>query len=286
MTPMITNGNFDAVTAFTPIAVTAESDTDVFAAVGHGLLDGQEVYLYGLTGGTGISAGIFYVVNKNANDFQLSLIRGGAAKTFTTDITAGYVVRTGAGVPTGWTIVKSGSSELVAVNDPSLSPSDMPVGTFAEIRVDATPSSVIMHEHITLVPGMRYRLSLESYWTHEDPAETVPSHAPLLGLIEDGNGHSLLSTGLWQGDQNAAIPIPVPTAKGGRMAIVFTAPDTHTAYTLAIDKGSMAGTAGYLEIVRISKVRLELVVCPYVHGFPENDDTARAALPQNSFSSF
>lgn len=282
MAPIITNGNFDAATAFTPIAVTGEADTEVFSAVAHGLLDGQEVRLYGLEGGAGISEGIFYVINKNADDFQLSTTRGGSAAAYTTDITAGYVVRTGAGVPTGWTISKAGSSEFVAGNDPAKCPSDLPICGYAELKVDATPAACSAHEHVTLEPNTRYRLSLESYWDHEDPAEIVPAHAPTIALKEDGNGHSLLSTGLWQADGNATINVPVPTAKGGRLAVVFTTPATHTAYTLTIDKGTMDGTAGYLEIVRISKIRIEPYPFDDPSQRPENNDTADKALPENS----
>lgn len=282
MAPIITNGNFDAATAFSPIAVTAHAVDDVFHAVGHGLLDGQEVYLYGLTGGTGIAAGTFYVVNKAADTLQLSATRGGAAAVFSTDITAGYVVRAGSGVPTGWTITVAGSSEVIAGANAAESPSDLPVNTYMELKVDATPAAASAHEHITLAPGTRYRLSLECYWDHEDPAETVPAHVARLSLVEDGAGHSLLSTGLWQADGNAVIDLPTPTVKGGRLAVVFTTPATHTAYTLTIDKGTMDGTAGYLEIMRISKVRIE----PYVLGDPtqrpETNSTVRSALPENS----
>jgi hypothetical protein len=284
MAPIITNGNFDAITAFSAIAVTAESDTDLFSAAAHGLLDGQEVRLYGLEGDDlTIDEGVFYIINKHADDFQLSDERGGSAVSIGGDITAGYVIRTENGIPTGWTITKAGSSEVIARIEPDLSPSDMPVGSFAEIRVDATPAAASLHEHITLVPLTRYRLSLECYWLHEDPAEIVPAHVAKLSLVEDGNGHSLLSTGLWQANQNAKIDLPVPKAKGGRLAIPFETPATHTAYTLTIDKGTMDGTTGYLEIMRISRVRIEPIAFDNPHtDRPENDDTVRAALPQNS----
>lgn len=282
MAPIITNGNFDAVTAFTPIAVTGEADTEVFSAVAHGLLDGQEVRLYGLSGGTGIAAGIFYVINKADDSFQLSATRAGSAAAFSTDITAGYVVRTGSGVPTGWTITKAGSSELIAGNDPSKSPSDLPICGYAEMRVDSSGNAVAAHEHLTLSPSTRYHLTLESYWLHEDPAEVSPAHAPVISLVEDGAGHSLLSTGLWQSDGNATINIPVPEARGGRLSIVFTTPATHTAYTLTISRGTLAGTTGYCEVVRISKIKLEPCPLNLPTERPENNDTVRAALPENS----
>lgn len=282
MAPIINNGDFSAVTAFTPIAVTGEADTEVFTATAHGLLDGQEVYLYGLTGGTGIAAGVFYVVNKATNTFQLSTSRGGSAAAFSTDITAGYVVRTGAGVPTGWTITKAGSSEIVAGRSSALRPADVPESTYAEIKVDATPAAASASQSVTLSPSTRYRLSLESYWDHEDPSESVPAHAPTIALVEDGLGHSLLSTGLWQADGNATISIPVPTSKGGRLAVVFTTPETHTAYTVTISKGTMDGTAGYLEIVRIGKVRIEPYPFDDPDQRPETNSTVRSALPENS----
>lgn len=282
MAPIITNGDFNAVTAFSAIAVTGEADTEVFSATAHGLLDGQQVALYSLTGGTGISAGIYYVINRAADTFQLSTTRGGSAAAFTSDISAGYVKRTGPGTPTGWTITKAGSSEFIAGAQESLSPSNAPINTYAEIKVDATPAAVSAHEHLTLEPNTRYRLSLESYWAHEDPAQLTPAHAPAIKLVEDGSGHSLLSTGLWQSDANAEIAIPTPTSKGGRLAVVFTTPATHTAYTLTIDEGTMDGTSGYLEIVRISNLKLEPYPFDDPGQRPENNSTVRSALPENS----
>ena len=64
--------------------------------------------------------------------------------------------------------------------------------------------------------------------------------------------------------------------------MVFTTPATHTAYTLKIDKGTLQGTTGYLEILRIFKVRIEPVQSNDPTQRPENNSTVDAALPENS----
>jgi len=284
MAPIITNGNFGAATPFTPLTgLTGVAATNVITKVAHGLLDGQVAQFLTLTGGAVLTTGVCYYIRDKANDtFKVAATRGGTAVDFTTDITAGSIVRCGAGVPTGWTITKAGSSEVIAGNNEALSPSGMPINSYAEIKVDATPAAASAHEHITLVPNTRYRISLESYWAHEDPAEVLPAHAPTVSLVEDGAGHSLLSTGAWQANGAATINIPVPKPRGGRLAIPFVTPATHTAYTLTIDKGTMDGTAGYLEIVRITNVRIEPIAFDDPTLRPENNDTAFKALPQNS----
>jgi hypothetical protein len=284
MSPIITNGNFAATTAWTPIAVTGEADTEVFSASAHGLLDGQEVALYGLTGGTGIAAGIFYVRDKATNTFKLATVRGGTASAFSTDITAGYVVRTGPGIPTGWTISKSVSSEVVGGAEDSLSPADMPSNTYVEIKVNATPGAASALQNITLVPQTLYRMSLDASWAHEDPAEVTPAHAPTIALYSTTD-KSLKSDGTWQDNGSATIAIPMQVAKGGRLALVFRTPETLTAYTVKLDKGTMDGTdagIGYLEIARITNLCIEPVPWTLFSERPENDATVRAALPENS----
>ena len=67
---------------------TFTASTDVVAAAGHGLLNG-DVTMFSNSGGalpTGLSAATkYFVVNKNTNDFQIALTRGGAAVNFTSD---------------------------------------------------------------------------------------------------------------------------------------------------------------------------------------------------------
>lgn len=77
-------------------AFTAEADDDVFTANGHGYVDGDQVRLATLTGGTGVSTGvIYYVVSATTNTFQVAATKGGAAINVTLDGT-GTVKKAGA----------------------------------------------------------------------------------------------------------------------------------------------------------------------------------------------
>lgn len=75
------------------LAVTGEADDETFttvSAVPHGLVVGDKVTLSGLTGGTGIAAGEFFVLTvPSLTTFTLSATFGGSVAAFTTDITAG-----------------------------------------------------------------------------------------------------------------------------------------------------------------------------------------------------
>jgi len=86
------------LTAQTPITgVTGEDVDDVFDKTSHGLANGELVILTELTGGSGLVAGDadnaneaakpYFVINANANDFQLARTPGGAAVEFGSDIT-------------------------------------------------------------------------------------------------------------------------------------------------------------------------------------------------------
>lgn len=82
-----------------PKSITGTASTDIFACPAHGFSDGQKVYLYSLTGGTGLSASsltalgtLYYIINATADAFQLSTSAGGSAVNFTTDLTAGKIL--------------------------------------------------------------------------------------------------------------------------------------------------------------------------------------------------
>lgn len=280
---IITNGNFSAATAFVAIAgITGVAETDVLTKIAHGLRNGQEVRFTARTGGTGLTVGVRYYLRDRADDtFKLAATRGGAAVDFSTDITDATLVRNGHGVPTGWTITKAGESEILAGKEEALSPSLMPIYTYAEIAVDATPGAANMTQAVVLVDGATYRLSLDARWAHQDPAQVDPVYAPTIQLRVTGEANYLLATGAWQAGANS-IPIPVKVARGSRLAIVFKAVTGKTGYTILVDKGTMDGTAGFNELVRISNVRIEPYAMELLKDLPENNDTARAALPQNS----
>lgn len=70
-----------------PVTITASTDT--IARTAHGYTDGRIVQLYSLSGGAGLSdSKAYYVVNATANDFQVSLTKGGSAINITSDGTA------------------------------------------------------------------------------------------------------------------------------------------------------------------------------------------------------
>lgn len=74
--------------------VTTNATTDTLGKTSHGLVDGTKIYLTDIVNSTGIDEKtIYYVVNKTANDFQVSLTLGGAAVDITlANGTCAYVV--------------------------------------------------------------------------------------------------------------------------------------------------------------------------------------------------
>lgn len=74
----------DAETACTP-----NHTTDLIGATGHGMSNGDRVTISAASFPTGLSNAImYYVVNKNTDDFQLSLTNGGSVVTFSDNGTA------------------------------------------------------------------------------------------------------------------------------------------------------------------------------------------------------
>jgi hypothetical protein len=75
-----------------PQSLTGTASTDVFSLVAHGYANDDIVYLYNLTGGTGLTEyNQYYIINKTDDTFQLSASLGGGAVDFTTDVSAGTV---------------------------------------------------------------------------------------------------------------------------------------------------------------------------------------------------
>lgn len=87
------------------MTVTGTHADDTFTCAGHGLNNGDAVIFLGLTNGYGLTAGTvrYYVINKTANTFQVSLTPGGSAVNFTTNVTTGtFRLSTLAETVTGW----------------------------------------------------------------------------------------------------------------------------------------------------------------------------------------
>jgi len=75
-----------------------ETDNTVICAL-HAFANGQRVIFARITGGAGITplsasalGVIYYVINRTANTFEISLTAGGSAVNITTDMTAGEVI--------------------------------------------------------------------------------------------------------------------------------------------------------------------------------------------------
>ena len=66
---------------------TAAASTDVITKTSHGFSNNDDIVFTSLTGGAGLTANTvtYWVINANANDFQVSATRGGAAVNITTD---------------------------------------------------------------------------------------------------------------------------------------------------------------------------------------------------------
>jgi hypothetical protein len=83
-------------------AVTGVNSTDTFTKVGHGLVNGDNVVLSALVGGTGLAIlamGGLFVVGVAGNNFQLARVPGGAAVDLGSDVTSVTVQKVRSGPP-------------------------------------------------------------------------------------------------------------------------------------------------------------------------------------------
>lgn len=282
MSGVITNGCFEAVTAFTPItSITGEDADDIFDKVAHGLLDNQAVMITSLTGGSGLSINTtYYVVNKATDTFQLSATRGGSALDFGSDITDATVVRVGAGVPTGWTVSKAGSSEVLSGKDATLKPAPLPIKNYMDLSVDATPSAVSATQEITLQESARYNLDFYYRWGHDNPAADPAGHYCDVMLKVKDQSLWLKADGTWAGTEQK---LPCVLAEGvGRFTLRFNAHPSYDTYELVFDEGDMQGATVYNEHAYITDVKVDAVVDTDSDKRPENNDEVRDALPENS----
>lgn len=82
-----TNSNYGTAAALPTVTATAASD--LVNSTAHGLNNGDTVIFTALTGGAGLAVDTaYYVINKTANTFQVSLAKNGAAIDITTDASA------------------------------------------------------------------------------------------------------------------------------------------------------------------------------------------------------
>lgn len=90
---IVEDPNLGTGTDSTTIAITGDSATGVItAASAHGYVKGMRVQIAGLTGGTGLTAGYYHVADvPTTTTFKLSSTNGGAAVTFSSDLTAGTI---------------------------------------------------------------------------------------------------------------------------------------------------------------------------------------------------
>lgn len=79
---------------------TATAATDLVNVTGHGLVNGQRVRFYSLTGGAGLAlATPYYVISATQDTFQVSTTFGGAAVNITTNYSAVTVFQEGPVLP-------------------------------------------------------------------------------------------------------------------------------------------------------------------------------------------
>lgn len=72
------------------VACTGTESTNKINKSSHGLEAGEVITFRSLVGGAGITEGTrYYVISPGANDFEISLTKGGSAVNFTTDMTSG-----------------------------------------------------------------------------------------------------------------------------------------------------------------------------------------------------
>jgi len=144
------------------LATSAAADDIIDTTTAHGFAIGDTVRFVTLTGGTGLTAGTSYFVVSTsfaAQTFRVSTTAGGAAINFTSDITAGTVVKA---VPSFQAKISRGEDGIIATIDDPLITSYLDDVAPA----DATPYSIRV-----------YYLPSETAIDTADAAEAPPTPA-------------------------------------------------------------------------------------------------------------
>lgn len=163
-------------------------------------------------------------------------------------------------------------------------PGDFPIISSAEFKIDDEPSEATLAiAALTLALGLKYKLSFSHKMLHGGLTGN-----PVFTLKVTSQNYWLDENGEWQGTEQL-IPF-YPLAQGDVFKIRFSPKTTYTSYDLAILSNDLVGeeVGGVLEHCRfvVSNAQINPVVEDDISLNPENNDTAFAALPQNSFSSF
>lgn len=74
------------------VSVTFDASTNRVIKNKHGLDDGNKIQLHITSGASGLSDGVYYVVNANGNNFKLSLTEGGSIESVGSDGEGEYMV--------------------------------------------------------------------------------------------------------------------------------------------------------------------------------------------------
>lgn len=158
-------------------------------SVGHGLVADDTIMLGNLVGGEGLSENTLYYVlaaGLTADDFAVSLTSGGAAVTYTTDITDGVIVR---------------SDTYAAVADGVMDPPTA-VGTPGDPTLTSTTVSGVIRlfiENPTFSDGdSRIRLTETQVTHHYDGATPVWESALLISMVPGTTNFSIPALGSTQ----------------------------------------------------------------------------------------
>lgn len=179
-----------SLTNATPVTtgVTGVAATNLITKTGHGLVAGDRITFYSLTGGTGLSTGVtYYIISTGltANDFKVSTTSGGTEVDFTTALTAASYVKSVTDAST-WTNkgnylasfnavieVGAGAGTIVATVGDSAFTITVPSSTGNRI-IRIKPDKVITFEenNVEVTEEGAISFSGDTTWPLIDPGDT------------------------------------------------------------------------------------------------------------------
>jgi hypothetical protein len=185
---------------------TGDASTNLITKASHGLVAGDRVTFYSLTGGTGLSTGVaYYVISSGltTDDFRVSLTSGGSAVDFTTNITDGDFVESTTFSGT-WDnrgnylakfnalcVVGSGAGTIVATVGDSLFTVTVPASNGDRtIRIKEDKVLSFEEDDVEVLQMSRIAFSNDTTWPLIDPGET-PYSITFHGMAGLGAGGSM-----------------------------------------------------------------------------------------------
>jgi hypothetical protein len=195
--------NFTVQTLVT--GATGQNAGDTITKNSHGLVNGDRVRFITLTGGTGLATTItYYVVNKAANTFQVSLTLAGAAVAITADYSTVTYVKSAtdsgtlnnrgtylAAVEALW-VVGAGSGTITATIGDSIFTLTIPASTGARtirFKGSADDKMVTIEEDSVEVPRLDVlAFTGDTTWPLIDPGDSAYSFTTH-GLVQATGSH-------------------------------------------------------------------------------------------------